>query len=334
MHVNFTNRPLDATILDTYQLCPRKAFYRYGLHWDTDAGQKPLDLVFGGAVHLALAYGYRSGWTDETVEQAIAVGQAAYDKVFSEYQNEANSPKDRAGIRRLIEDYYACYRVELTNPDIEVLAVEVRFTMGGVIPEVMLCGRIDLVLWDKSNNQIILPEHKTAGQMPSAATILPWHLSNQALMYCEAGSRWLAAMQIASELPTDVTFGGVLINMLIPYRDLSKNSGLIRIPVLPTFDQMVLWKLDIMQLWNALRLEEEQLDADVIQPVQTSFPRRTRSCASYNRLCPYFTLCSTKLNPIQEVTEHGFNAVPDGMVVKVWDPLDTSEDPNSVRWEL
>lgn len=320
-----TNLPsqLDNSKLDCFERCPRKFWFQYMNHWTGE--RENVNLVWGEALHHALAVGYANGWTPDAMERGISEAQAIYGKAFSRYEDDGNSPKDSAGLRTTVGEYHRRYESELHDPQIETLAVEVRFRM--MVGPVEVCGRMDVVQWDHVSNEVNIIDHKSAGRMPSAAQMSPWHINTQAMMY------YTALRKAIRKFGWDTKPGTFTINMLIP-----KKVGVdfLRIPVMPSADQLYMWEHELIR--EALQIQEECELTDQLQAsngLMLSFPRRKQSCSEYNSLCPFFTICSTTPNP-KRLMEELAGQAPVGMRIKPWNPISVPEEDAllSQMWDL
>lgn len=155
--------------LSTYLRCPRSHRFKYIDH--LEPAHRPGVLVFGGAVHEALAVFY-SAFRDGRPEPPVKQLQEAFSE---SWLRELNQPvpvlldgQDAESLMTAGQIMLAMFVEKVARPH-RVLAVEERFTVdiydpatGEVLPE-QLVGVIDAVTEDEAG-RIHLLEHKTAAR--------------------------------------------------------------------------------------------------------------------------------------------------------------------------
>lgn len=140
---------LDNTMVDCFNRCPRKFYWRHVRHLTT-LGKIALPLSFGTAIHLALEVLYKGA----TKEEMLMAFIASYGDI-----------DDTKGIRttenglKILEAYYTRYIPELNW---NVLHTE-DHTAVELSSDILFVGKIDLIV--EYLGIIYIVDHKTTGQM-------------------------------------------------------------------------------------------------------------------------------------------------------------------------
>ena len=161
LHVSYSQ-------IRTYLICPARHQHQYLL--GTEPSHRPVALVFGGAVHAALAahYGHAKA------EGAAMPLEALQDAFRDRWEDEMDQPvpivfdeqKDAGAFVDQGVDLLRVFHERAGTP--EVIAVEQPFSVDLVDPvtgevlDVKLVGAFDLVT--QENGRPVIVEHKTAAR--------------------------------------------------------------------------------------------------------------------------------------------------------------------------
>lgn len=222
-------------------------------------------LIFGTAVHLALAEWYTSmkqgeGF-DQRLSKAMLVFRDAMESEREQYFDEQKYGDDLVRGQILLQSY----AVEYPNETWEVLAVEEPleyvFPNGDVFT-----GRVDLVV--KANDRIYIVDHKTTGwSMTSLSRYL--QVSDQATGYI-----WL--WNVSKPLPVH----GIIFNILRQYKT---SNEFRQVLVMKTDEDIERFKRESAKTLNQI--------AEAVSDPNTVWVHNTNSCFLYNRACPFIELC-------------------------------------------
>lgn len=139
----------DYSMLNTYQVCQRRFYYRHVRHLVTSRRQTPLE--FGSAIHAALDTWYKEG------DEAKALGD--FRRVWEEKGGDSTDDVKRTGELgiKIIRGYCKKYAQE----PFETVDIEIPFQIQ--IGEYNYIGRMDKVIkWDGITGPL---DHKTSSQL-------------------------------------------------------------------------------------------------------------------------------------------------------------------------
>ncbi len=138
---------LDNTQIETFNICPRKFYWRHIRNLVKDIGESPA-LTFGQAIHSSLEALYRG----DTLDKAIEIFKAQHVEHPEEEKRTVEN-----GIR-IIEEYYKRYFPEAWK----VLHVESSISIE-LAKDLLFYGRLDLIV--EFMGTIYVVDHKTSSIM-------------------------------------------------------------------------------------------------------------------------------------------------------------------------
>ena len=145
-YANFEKMEFDPSSISCFLECPRKFYYRYVI--GLEKREKPASLVFGEAVHLALAEYYRG----RSMVEAIRVASPLLNEVEEERRG-------KEAFKVIMEAYAEQYPREKEVFEVEAVEVEGAIEVG----EVLLCFRLDM--YARFQNGVVVVDHKTTSSM-------------------------------------------------------------------------------------------------------------------------------------------------------------------------
>jgi hypothetical protein len=247
---------LDATMLDTFLLCPMKFFYRHKLNRATPNLAKPLDR--GQLIHTGFEHYFKAIQSGLQFSSAVEAMINGYN--LSALESELES-EDLCFIKdRMLE---SCRINRDQDYRFEILAVEESFAYELFADEfirIIMIGKIDLLVNDKDYKALPI-DHK------SYERDFPVHRkTNQFLNYTYAtGSNYLMVNRVGMQtsIPPEKKHKRVILSYD------------------PQFHEQ--WKQNVIK-WMQFYLECE---------AKNEFPLNDTSCDKYNRLCEYYSICDT-----------------------------------------
>ncbi len=295
----------DSSKVQEFLTCPRKYFFRYTSGWARE-GANP-HLVYGEAVHKALAHLTLHGYKAETIIEAYQLFLTHYRKYFPPEMDEELAPKSPNYTMNALAEYTATW--EDTDKKYKTLHVEVAGSVA-ISDRHKLEFRIDSIL--EGPYGIVCREHKT-GSYLSQAWIDRWSTSFQLFCYNHVLFRKYGPDKVY----------GVEVNGFI-----ARKSGFAfeRIPIRKTPDINLAWLweanywLDQIQ-WNYDELAQVKSEDDVM----TCFPKNPESCTKYNRPCQYLPFCTAWANPCRYMGQ-----IQSGFKREYWNPADFRKDAGKV----
>jgi hypothetical protein len=252
---------LDATMLDTYELCPARFNYRFNLNRVTPEKAKPLDR--GTLVHLGLEDYYKALQKKESFEQAKKV------LIHSVQVASVDSDLDADTVSRVIDVLIEhCNRWRDRDEALEILEIEKSFIY--VLYEddnvrILMMGKIDLIVNEIINGmryENVVYDHKSYDRdFPLK------RLNNQFCNYSVATeSNYLFVNRVGfqTSIKPEIKHKRVLL----------------------TYDPMFLeqWKKNTVKIILDRYLESVASD---------NWTMNLTSCDKYNRLCEYYEVCDS-----------------------------------------
>lgn len=253
---NKTIIAFDATMIDTFILCPQKFHLRHRLSRVPPEIAKPLDR--GQLIHTGMEAYYKALKAKPDWEFAIDDLMRSYDLACLE---SSLSNEDLIAIRqRMLE---SCNVHRASDMKFEILAVEESFAYElyeDDLMKIIMLGKIDLLVNFEDYKSLPI-DHK------SYERDSPVHRkTNQFCNYANAvNSNYLLVNRIGMQTS-------------IPPE---KKHKRVMLAYDPTF--LAQWKANVVR-WCQFYLECE---------AENSFPLNDTSCDKYNRLCEYYQICDS-----------------------------------------
>lgn len=322
-------RLYDNTRLSDYRRCPRYYFYRHVMHWKP-VGRPSAALVFGSSWHAAM----------DVVWQMCAEGHAtpdvldaAYEAFCKTWTAEGYPPISEMSLEdaqdlgartpgtahEMLMAYFE--KREKMMRSSKILAVERSFAvpLSSVDPKLFYIGRIDKIL-EVDSRRVRAIEHKT-----TTATKKQGQRTKIRPLYMEGYSPnsqvdgYLFAMQLLyPHCKSDVWVDAVMVHKL--------DDDCQFIPIDRQIEHLDSWLFDTHSWIKQLETDMELLSSCGPEDrYMAAFPKNTGSCFDFNAACPFLKLCKSRPNP------KGFEGVPTGYEVSVWDPLDHSGRPDELK---
>jgi hypothetical protein len=148
---------------NTYQCCPRKYRYRYL----DQLPSKPSEfLAIGSAFDDAMTHIIKhfDGPTDQLLEDAIALMKSNAQKLFIQYELDAQTVRESMNtinhLARLIPSYWKKYLV-LEGLEPVSTQVEINYQLDGL--EAPVLGYIDMIARSKDTGDLVIVDFKTTG---------------------------------------------------------------------------------------------------------------------------------------------------------------------------
>ena len=293
---------VDSTKITTYMSCPRKYLYRHVLHWEVD--QSSIHLSFGQAWHLAMEHmllGINRG--ESYIDSVHEAKRMFRDHLSQEYPNNSHPIKNIENGENALDVYSRLFEADLDRYEVLFTEVPGVVNIPSHTKDYNYFYKIDAIVRDREDGLIYVIDHKTA-QQDSEAFRAQWRLSPQVCAY----THMLYSMYDWDEI------GGVVINAAF-IRKASLDFDRIPTDIGP--NHMNRW-LTMIYRWVAL-LDEDYESISTISGscgVLSSFVPNWTNCTKYG-LCPYYDLCISWNNPLQEEKPVGYKYQP-------WDPREHS----------
>lgn len=249
--------------LQDFRRCQAYFYWKYVR--DLEPKTKAPALIFGTAMHLALAAWYealRKGESFDTrCSAALLVFREAMESERDQYFDEEKYDDDLIRGQILLQ----AYAVEYPNELWEVLAIEepVEF----VFPNGdKFTGRVDLVV--RNNDRVYIVDHKTTGwSIVSLSRYLT--VSSQATGYI-----WL--WNTAKPYPVH----GIIFNILRQYKQTNEFRQIL---VMKSDEDIERFKRESAKTLNSI--------AEAVSDPKYIWEHNDNSCFLYNRACPLLDLC-------------------------------------------
>lgn len=306
---------LDNSKLDCYRRCPRCFLYKYVFGWGSLG--KNVNLIWGEGVHRMLGHCYRNGWDENIMKEAVELAVSYYREFFSPMEDIEYAPKTATKFGQVLQDYYNEYVEQDTLTTLHTeIAFRVRLRRGDII-----AGRMDWTVQQRDTSLMVI-DWKSSYRMPGEKGTNQWQISGQLGTYLYALRRKYPDHEISQ----------AMISLIVPYMPnkrtgKQKKTGLLRIPVILSNDQLDLWEKET-EVWIDRITEDYQKLSEAGQGKDVQcFVRDGTSCFDFGRLCSYFDQCSIWLNPLDHIAE----GLPEGKQQAYWDP--TREKAEEV-WDL
>lgn len=303
----------DASKLKDYLDCPRAFFWRYVLGWKSDAPNN--HLIFGEAMHRALAYLMQTEYTPERVIEAYNTKFLPYyRKYFPASTDELMGAKTPEGMIKALGNYIGEYQHDLK--EFEVHHVEVAITVP-ITSEYVLHGRIDAICEDDKG--FFAMEHKSGSGISRFWTD-QWELDLQPATYTHA---------LRAAFPRN-NVRGVKING-VHFKNLKAGPKIefIRLPIWKDNEQMLTWLATVTTLIDQISIDFDMLSRETADDaVMTSFRLNPNSCTKYFG-CPYHDFCCAWANPISRCQQ-----LQTGFKIDFWDPRELEAQYQLVEGEV
>lgn len=310
-------RYYDNTRLDDARTCERYYYFRHIRNWRKEGIS--VDLVFGLAWHDAMDIVWGLAQSSKSDKE---ITEIAFNKFIStwkseglqfpippEVEQEGKYKAKTPGIAlEMIFNYIIQRRGRLNK--MRLLSIERPFAVF-IDPDnksIMYIGRIDKEF--ELEDGVYAGEHKTTG------------------LYRKEGNfsqDWIDLFSISPQV------GGYNHKLHMDYGDRGKatwiDAALVHkdihdafkfIPVERRLQDMDSWQFDVLTLIK--RIEEQTRVLNNLRASQPgasmrAFPKNTKGCFQYMKLCPYFDICRFWGNPEK------IEKVPDGFIEEKWEPF-------------
>ncbi len=284
---------IDASKVDTLNLCPTKYEYRYEEHLvPIEEEDLTTGMSFGFAIHKALESLYSASAFDlvecpqpdcrycrsgNKIPRIVGEFLSAYPSDPSDPHN----PRTRNRGIEIIESYLTRWRRE----PFSVEAVEVPFEIA--FHDFKYLGRMDLIVrWD----QAVMPmDHKTTSRFGEMFD-QQFKLSTQITGYI-----------VATSLATGEQVSQALINAIRVTTKIDPAESFHRIITTRTPEDINRWKADVQSAISRIR----QYRIDGFWPRNAPF-----ACSAYNRRCEYYSLCTAGSATAETLKETAFTRLP------------------------
>ncbi len=285
------------TSRSTFRRCPQRYMWRFeeGL---TPRGEKADALWFGTGVHEALAKWYQRGLKRgphpaDTFANWCA-GEIREIRAAREDWEDQAKYEDAAELGEIMLEHYVDEYGK--DRDWYVLAVEhpfkIRVTWHGK-PIAMFMSAWDGVYRDRSDGQIYLMEHKTAGQIQTAYL----ELDDQAGIYWAVANEWLRRQKI---LKPSENIAGITYNFLRktkgddrPRDDggayLNKDGTVSKKQPSPAFVRKLVERSPREQKTQLERLANEVAVMNAVRSGEIPVTKNTNRDCTW---CEFFMMCS------------------------------------------
>lgn len=286
---------LDSTKIMDYSTCPRKYFFLHLLGLRSASPNH--HLVFGSAWHEAREFATKNNYDPSTLQEAFEVFLTEYRKDFDPATDDDFRQKNPGQAMQALTELYSRHE-ELGNSQDEVVATEVSGpTLTPAGHEIIY--KLDCVSKNPVG-QIYAQEYKTGGAK--------W-------------AWWIDEKQTRFQIRTynaalQGLYGSDAKYVLVRGTFFTQKVQWLDVPVYFTPLEMENWGEEADWHISSLQADFDRLVDDSIQnKTMKSFQKRTSSCVSYNRMCPFYSVCFSSINPIKLA-----EFLPSGMKREFWDP--------------
>jgi len=248
----------DNTMLSLFRLCPRKFKYRM-IDDLTPLALKDYKLVFGGALHEALAVWYKSGSIQEATDKFLV------DWMLHEGQDKTDQRCAARGIT-ILSQYIEKYQHEpfVVNPEY----IEVGFSAE--LDEYIICGKMDgIVKWTLGFDGFCVLEHKFS----TSKGYLVTEPNQQLDTYIWGAMQLLNAPVI-----------GAYFNLCYHNKKGIENNEFIRELTRRTPEKIKRWEEETIDWIKSVNICLER----------GRFPKNSSNCGAFYRECEYTRLCKTE----------------------------------------
>lgn len=299
---------IDSTKLQQYKDCPRKFFYEYLLGLRPDNGN--IHLNFGKLFHKAMEVLERGRRSDEALLKACEVASNLFDEYFGRMaalEPERFKGKTLTNAIKALEQY----RREFADDRMEPLIIE----LGDSVllddsPERRLYYKLDMLLYDHNLEKVVVKDYKTAGGHLEGV----W--ADQFLLRMQFGTYLHVAHCV---YPPEQVHGCYIDGIAFQKTQIKMKRVVVR----RSMGSMQNWWINTLEWFKRMEQDFERLThATPSDPAMDAFPMNESNCTSYNTLCPFHSLCTSRHNPLQYDPEK----VPVGYKREFWDPTKEGEE--------
>lgn len=283
---------LSASRVDTFNLCPRKYYYKYEL--DLVPAEETIDLPisFGDAIHRSLATLYLGtafdhvpcpcqSFCDYCKGHEIQRLAATFLEYYPADPDDVRDPRTR--IRGL--ELLAAYLTKWRRDPFRVIAVEVPFELE-LAPELNYVGKMDLLV---EQDGIVRPiDHKTTSR---------------------TGYLFDAQFKLSVQITGYVVIASVITGQPVHQAIINgiRVSGKID-PDQTFFRQLTTRTPEDIAEWEQGIRDVHRL---ILQFRWTNFPKAAPyACVAYNRLCEYYQLCTSGAATRQTLIDSAYKPRP------------------------
>lgn len=259
MSDNKINIVLDATMLDTFLMCPAKFNYRFNLNKTTLEKGAALDK--GGVAHVGFEAYYKALQARQSFGDCLKLAHEAIDLYVANEEDSTLESNEINFIHHTIEENLKHWQFE--DNKFEILDVEKPFMY--ILHEdddvrIVMIGKIDLLVNVDSYRNLPI-DHKTFSRSGPV-----YRKTNQFCNYVYA---------------TQSNY--LLVNRVGLQTSLKPQEKFKRLPL--SYDPLFLeqWKQNVIK-WCYYYL-------DCV--VNKSWPLNDTSCDKFNRLCEYYEICDS-----------------------------------------
>lgn len=271
---------VDSVRLSDSLNCLRLYYYRHKRHLTVP--EKALSLIYGSAIHAALASKYRGG---NLVEQCMA-----FDSEWEAAGEREDSKRSAQKGLAVITAYNEVYG---NDPAWKVLGTEMPFVWP-ISSTLIWVGIIDLLV-QLPNNHLVLVDHKTTSMLNEGY----WHGRNPNHQF--TGYIGAARNVLGAELNT------LMVNAVLVSKNKTVNeSWFERRPTARTLEELDRWVWEIQTWWDIVKSCE----------AHDNWPRNPAYCHHWNRLCDYHIICTMTRGDYRS-----WEPNPEVFIHSPWDPL-------------
>ena len=266
---------LSASRVDTFNLCPRKYYYKYELNLQPAEETTDLPILFGDAIHRALATVYLGtafdhvqcpcgSFCDYCKARPIQRIAATFLQYYPADPDDTRDPRTRLRGLELLAAYLGKWRREAFR----VLAVEVPFELD-LDQELRYVGKMDLLVEQEG---LVFPlDHKTTSR---------------------TGYLFDAQFKLSVQISGYVVIASILTGQPVHQAMINgiRVAGKID-PDQSFFRQTTTRTPEDIEEWQDCIRDVHRM---ILQFRWSRFPKAAPySCVAYNRLCEYYQLCTS-----------------------------------------
>jgi len=303
---------IDYSSLSTYMECPRKFLFQYIFHF---RGKKSIHLVFGSCWHYGKEEVYKRIQAGEklTTKSATEIAIKAFNRLWSVEgastwpDEDIIFPKSPGHAANVYKKYWDRYLEEDSKH--QIISVESPFALdlSQHIPGLpRYIGRMDLVLLRKSNNTLIIIDHKS-GKAIYTTTQTSYEMSLQTAGYMIAG-------YIYYDRIPEMIYNVDLFQKTATPEPQRYTINKRKAELEQYYEDICYYVQNI--LIDLLMLEQDKADAIKRNDCIKSFRKNPGyPCTTFMTTCPYKSLCVDRNNPLLWKDNP-----PRGFIINEWDP--------------
>lgn len=270
---------IDNSKMMTYKDCPRKFFFKHILGWSSR--YPSIHLIFGSAYHAAQEFLALKGYDKKNLDEAMQVFLSIYREEFSEATDD-----DYVKNPERAEKALASYIKEFKDDPFETLYTEVGIP-APLGDDRVFHLKIDKILRRVTDGKIILMDFKTGSRELKYWAELQ-DSRNQFFGYIHGA---------LCRYPFEQVEGLIVRQVLIYKSSPPKHKSYT---VRKNASQMNAWLSNVRYWYDRMmddltRVKQESPDKRVME----AYPKNDNACASFGRLCPFYSHCWASPNPLK-----------------------------------